>query len=76
MLEVSEKTQAHLKVAAEIHRKEIEAQAQDFQSIYKRLSKLIVIGTIVILLCAFAIGSVAGAMWIIMKQHQAEETKR
>ena len=67
VLEVSEKTQAHLKVAAEIHRKEIEAQAQDFQAIYKRLSKLIVIGTIVILLCTFAMGSVAGALWTIMK---------
>jgi hypothetical protein len=76
VLEVSEKTQAHLKVAAEIHRKEIEAQAQDFQAIYKRLSKLIVIGTIVTLLCAFAIGSVAGALWTTMKQHQAEETRR
>lgn len=40
VLEVSEKTQAHLKVTAEIHRKEIEAQAQDLQAIYKRLSKL------------------------------------
>ena len=76
VLEVSKKTQEHLKVAAEIHRKEIEAQAQNFQAIYKRLSKLIVIGTIVILLCAFAIGSVAGAMWTIMKQNQAEETRR
>lgn len=76
VLEVSEKTQAHLKVAAEIHRKEIGAQAQDFQAIYKRLSKLILIGTIVILLSAFAMGSVAGAMWTIMKQHQAEETRR
>jgi len=76
VLEVSEKTQAHLKVAAEIHRKEIEVQAQDFQAIYKRLSKVIVIGTIVILLCAFAMGSVAGALWTMMKQHQAEETRR
>jgi hypothetical protein len=76
VLEVSKKTQEHLKIVAEIHRKEIEAQAQNFQAIYKRLSKLIVIGTIVILLCAFAIGSVAGAMWTIMKQHQAEETRR
>jgi hypothetical protein len=75
VLEVSEKTQAHLKVAAEIHRKEIEAQAQDFQAIYKRLSKLMVIGTIVILLCAFAMGSVAGALWAMMKP-QAEETRR
>lgn len=75
VLEVSEKTQAHLKVAAEIHRKEIEAQAQDFQAIYKRLSKLMVIGTIVILLSSFAIGSVAGALWTMMKP-QAEETRR
>jgi predicted phage tail protein len=76
VLEVSEKTQAHLKVTAEIHRKEIGAQAQDFQAIYKRLSKLIIIGTIVILLCAFAMGSVAGAMWTLMREHQAEETSR
>jgi flagellar basal body-associated protein FliL len=76
VLEVSRKTQEHLKATAETHRKEIEAQAQDFQAIYKRLSKLIVIGTIVILLSAFALGSVAGALWTIMNQHQAEETGR
>ena len=76
VLEVSKKTQEHLKATAEIHRKEIEAQAQNFQAIYKRLSKLVVIGTIVILLRAFAIGSVAGAMWTIVKQYQAEETRR
>ncbi len=74
--EVSEKTQAHLKAAAEAHCKEIETQAQHFKVIYKRLSKLIVIGTIVILLCAFAAGTMAGAMWIQMRRHQAEETRR
>ncbi len=74
--EVSEKTQEHLKVAADVHRKGIEAQAQHFQAIYNRLSKLIIIGTIVILLCAFAAGTMAGAMWIQMKQHQTEETRR
>jgi hypothetical protein len=75
VLDVSKKTQEHLTATAEIHRKEIEAQAQDFQAIYKRLSKLMVIGTIVILLCSFAMGSVAGALWTMMKP-QAEETRR
>jgi flagellar basal body-associated protein FliL len=76
VLEVSEKTQAHLKAAADTHRKEIEAQAQHFKMIYKRLSKLIVIGTIGILLCAFVAGTLASAMWSSMGQHQAEETRR
>lgn len=74
--EVSKKTQAHLKAAAEAHCKEIESQAQHFGMIYKRLSKLIVIGTIIILLSAFAAGTMAGAMWFYMKQHQVEEMRR
>ncbi len=75
--EISEKTQAHLKTAAEVHRKEIEAQAQRFGTIYRRLSKLIVIGTIVILLSAFVAGAMAGARtWSYLKQQQAEEMQR
>jgi len=74
--ELSKKTQAHLKAAAEAHCKEIEAQAQRFGTIYRRLSKLIIIRTIVILLSAFATGTMAGAMWFYMKQHQVEEMRR
>jgi hypothetical protein len=74
--EMSEKTQAHLKAAAEAHRKEIEAQAQHFESIYRRLSKLIVIGTVLILLTAFAAGTMTGSMWIAMRQGQAVKTDR
>jgi hypothetical protein len=74
--EVSEKTQVHLKAVAEAHCKEIEGEAQNFQMIYRRLSKLIFIGTIAILLSAFAAGTMAGAMWSYMKQHQVEEMRR
>lgn len=74
--EMSEKTQAHLKAAAEAHRKEIEAQAQHFESIYGRLSKLIVIGTVLILLTAFAAGTMTGSMWVAMRQGQAVKTDR
>lgn len=73
VLEVSEKTQAHLKAAADVHRKEIEAQAQDFKTIYRRLSKLIVIGTIVILLSTFIAGTMAGLMTIRYRQLQEKE---
>lgn len=76
VLEVSEKTQAHLKAVAEAHRKEIEAQAQHFKMIYRRLSKLIVIGTVVILLCALAAGTMAGAMWSYLKEREALEKSR
>ena len=76
VLAVSEKTQAHLKAAAETHRKEIEAQAQHFRTIYKRLSKLIIIGTIMILLCAFAAGTVASALWTQLRLEQATKTRR
>jgi uncharacterized membrane protein len=76
VLEVSEKTQAHLKAAADIHRKEIEAQAQHFKVIYRRLSRLIIIGTIVILMSALATGTMAGAMWSYIKDHEAQATRR
>jgi uncharacterized membrane protein len=76
VMEISEKTQAHLKAAAEASRKEMEAQAQHFKTVYRRLSRLIIIGAIVILLSALAAGSMAGAMWSYIKQHQAEETSR
>jgi hypothetical protein len=50
--EMSEKTQAHLKDAAEAYRKRIEAQAEHFDSVFGRLSKLLIVGTVVILLTA------------------------
>jgi hypothetical protein len=73
VLEISKKTQEHLKSAMEAHRKEIESQAQDFKMIYKRLSKLIVIGTIVILLAAFIAGTMAGLMTARYRQLQEKE---
>ncbi len=76
VLEVSEKTQAHLKATAGAHRKEIEAQAQHFKMIYRRLSRLIVIGAIVILMCTFAAGTMAGAMWSYIREHEAQATSR
>ena len=76
VLEISEKTQAHLKTAAEIHRKEIGGQAQDFREVYRRLSRLIVVGTAVILLVAFAAGAAAGALWFATRQPQTEERRR
>jgi hypothetical protein len=74
--ETSEKTQAHLKSAADAHRKEIEAQAQHFKTVYKRLTKLVIIGTIVIFICALMMGTMAGLTWLQMKQQQKEESSR
>lgn len=76
VLEISEKTQSHLKAAAEGHRKEIEAQAHHFKMIYRRLSRLIFIGAMVILMCAFAAGTMVGAMWSYMREHKAQATSR
>jgi hypothetical protein len=44
--------------------------------LYKRLSKSIIIGTIIILLSAFAAGTMAGVMWSYMKQPQVEDMRR
>jgi hypothetical protein len=74
--EVAEKTKAHLKTSAETHRKEIEAQAQHFKLIYRKLMRLTVAGTIVLLLCAFAAGTAASAMWFVMRQEQTREMRR
>jgi hypothetical protein len=74
--EVSVKTQAHLKSAADAHRKEIEAQAQHFQTVYRKLTKLVAIGTIVILVSAFMMGMMVGLTWLQMKQQQKEESSR
>ncbi|HWS99829.1 MAG TPA: hypothetical protein VN256_06095 [Pyrinomonadaceae bacterium] len=76
VLEISEKTQAHLKATAEVHRKEMGTQAQDFREVYRRLSRLIVVGTAVILLVAFAAGAAAGALWFVTRQPQTEERRR
>jgi hypothetical protein len=73
VMEISEKTQAHLKAAAEAHRKEIEAQVQHFKTIYKRLSKWVVIGTSVILLSALIAGTMAGLMTARYRQLQEKE---
>lgn len=73
--EVSEKTQAHLKAAADMHRKEIEAQAQHFKTVYRRLTKLVVIGTIVIFICALMMGTMAVATWLQMNQQQKESSR-
>lgn len=74
--EVSEKTRAHLKATADIHRKEIEAQAQHFKVMYRKLTKLIVIGTIVILFSALMMGTMAGATWLQMQGQEKEESHR
>ena len=71
--EISEKTQAHLKVATQEHCKEIEVQAQHFKTIYMRLSKLLIIGTIVILLSALIAGAIAGLMTARYRQLQEQE---
>jgi hypothetical protein len=61
--DVSEKTRAHLKATAEKHGREIEAQAQHFKTIYKRMILLIVVGAVVIFLSALAAGFIASRMW-------------
>jgi chromosome segregation ATPase len=72
--EMSEKTQGHLKDAAEAYRKRIEAQAEHFESVFGRLSKLLVVGTFLILLTAFIAGASTGAMWLTLKVDQAVKT--
>lgn len=74
--EMSEKTQSRLKAVAEKHRKEIEAQAEHFESVFGRLSKLLIVGTVVILLTACVAGALTGAMWLTMKVDQAVKTSR
>jgi hypothetical protein len=73
VLEISEKTQAHIKSTAEAHRKEIEAQAQHFKTTSKRLGKWVVIGTVVILLSALIAGTMAGLMTVRYSQLQEKE---
>jgi hypothetical protein len=73
VLEISEKTQAHLKSAAEAHRKEIEAQAQHFKATSKQLGKWVIIGTVVILLSALIAGTMAGLMIVRYRQLQEKE---
>jgi CHASE3 domain sensor protein len=74
--EMSEKTQEHLKAAAEAYRKRIEAQAEHFESVFGRLSKLLIVGTAVILLTACVAGAFTGAMWVTMKVDRAVQTSR
>ncbi len=74
--EMSERTQAHLKTTAEAHRKEIEAQAEHFESVFGRLSRLLIAGTFLILVTACVAGAMSGAMWVTMKVNQAVTTHR
>lgn len=74
--EMSEKTQAHLKATSEAHCKEIEAQAQHFESVYGRLIKMLVVGTVIILLTALIAGIMTGSTWITIRQQQAEKEGR
>ena len=74
--EVSEKTQVHLKAATDAHRKEIDAQAQHFKTVYRKLTKLVVIGTIVIFICALMMGTMAGATWLQMQWQEKKESSR
>lgn len=74
--EMSEKTQAHLKAAAEEYHKRIEAQAEHFESVFGRLSKLVIVGTALILLTACGAGALTGAMWLTMQVDQAVKTNR
>lgn len=74
--EMSEKTQAHLKAVSEHHRKKIEAQAEHFESVFGRLSKLLAVGTFVLLLIACGAGVLTGAMWVTTKVDRAVKTSR
>lgn len=74
--EMSEKTQAHLKAAAEAQREKIEAQAEHFETVVGHLSKLLLFGTIIILLTATVAGALTGAMWVTGKVEQAVKPGR
>lgn len=44
--------------------------------VYGRLIKMLVVGTVIILLTALVAGIMTGSMWITIRQQQAEKASR